>query len=93
MKKNRNVAIIGVGQTVHSSHREDVNQPEAASDRARVAEQVPNFPRAGVGREIEVLRRATEHEVADAAADEVREVPGPLEAVEDLERLPRDAAA
>lgn len=28
MKKNRNVGIIGCGQTVHSSHREDVNQPE-----------------------------------------------------------------
>jgi acetyl-CoA C-acetyltransferase len=27
-KKNRNVAIIGVGQTAYSSHREDVNQPE-----------------------------------------------------------------
>lgn len=27
-KKNRNVGIIGVGQTKHSSHREDVNQPE-----------------------------------------------------------------
>lgn len=26
--KNRNVAIIGIGQTKHSSHREDVNQPE-----------------------------------------------------------------
>ena len=26
--RNRNVGIIGVGQTVHSSHREDVNQPE-----------------------------------------------------------------
>ena len=26
--KNRNVGIIGVGQTVYSSHREDVNQPE-----------------------------------------------------------------
>jgi acetyl-CoA C-acetyltransferase len=28
MRKNRNVAIVGVGQTAHSSHREDVNQPE-----------------------------------------------------------------
>lgn len=28
MKKNRNVGIVGVGQTNHSSHREDVNQPE-----------------------------------------------------------------
>ncbi len=27
-KKNRNVGIIGVGQTKYSSHREDVNQPE-----------------------------------------------------------------
>src|SRR5512136_493693 len=27
-KKNRNVGIIGIGQTKHSSHREDVNQPE-----------------------------------------------------------------
>jgi len=26
--KRRNVGIIGVGQTVYSSHREDVNQPE-----------------------------------------------------------------
>ncbi|MEW5733277.1 MAG: hypothetical protein AB1921_00385 [Thermodesulfobacteriota bacterium] len=28
MKKNRNVGIIGVGQSVFSSHREEVNQPE-----------------------------------------------------------------
>ena len=28
MRKNRNVGIVGVGQTHHSSHREDVNQPE-----------------------------------------------------------------
>ncbi len=28
MKKNRNVGIVGVGQSVFSSHREDVNQPE-----------------------------------------------------------------
>ncbi len=28
MKKNRNVGIVGVGQSFHSSHREDVNQPE-----------------------------------------------------------------
>jgi len=28
MKKNRNVGVIGVGQSRYSSHREDVNQPE-----------------------------------------------------------------
>ena len=27
-KKNRNVAVVGVGETKFSSHREDVNQPE-----------------------------------------------------------------
>lgn len=30
--KNRNVGIIGTGQTVHSSHREDVNQPELINE-------------------------------------------------------------
>jgi acetyl-CoA C-acetyltransferase len=28
MKKNRNVGIVGIGQSVFSSHREEVNQPE-----------------------------------------------------------------
>jgi len=28
MKRNRNVGIVGVGQSEYSSHREDVNQPE-----------------------------------------------------------------
>lgn len=28
MKKNRNVGVIGVGQSKYSSHREEVNQPE-----------------------------------------------------------------
>lgn len=28
MKKTRNVGVIGVGQSVYSSHREEVNQPE-----------------------------------------------------------------
>lgn len=37
MKKNRNVGIIGVGQTVHSSHREDVNQPEMINEAVSAA--------------------------------------------------------
>ncbi|MFH1436138.1 MAG: hypothetical protein ABIJ56_10525, partial [Pseudomonadota bacterium] len=36
-KRNRNVAIAGVGQTVYSSHREDVNQPEMISEAVREA--------------------------------------------------------
>ncbi len=37
MKKNRNVGIIGVGQTVYSSHREDVNQPEMIHEAVEAA--------------------------------------------------------
>ncbi|MBF0102031.1 MAG: thiolase family protein [Desulfobacterales bacterium] len=37
MKKNRNVGIIGVGQTAYSSHREDVNQPEMIHEAVREA--------------------------------------------------------
>ena len=37
MKKNRNVGIIGVGQTVYSSHREEVNQPEMIHEAVSAA--------------------------------------------------------
>lgn len=37
MKKNRNVGIIGVGQTRYSSHREDVNQPEMIHEAVSAA--------------------------------------------------------
>src|SRR4030042_2622794 len=36
-KKNRNVGIIGIGQTKHSSHREDVSQPEMIHEAVSVA--------------------------------------------------------
>ncbi|HPI76625.1 MAG TPA: thiolase family protein [bacterium] len=36
-KKNRNVAIVGIGQTHHSSHREDVNQPEMIHEAVELA--------------------------------------------------------
>ncbi|RPI91378.1 MAG: thiolase family protein [Spirochaetales bacterium] len=36
-KKNRNVGIIGVGQTKYSSHREDVNQPEMIHEAVSAA--------------------------------------------------------
>ena len=35
--RNRNTGIIGVGQTVHSSHREDVNQPEMIHEAVTAA--------------------------------------------------------
>ena len=36
-KKNRNTAIIGVGQTIYSSHREDVNQAEMIHEAVALA--------------------------------------------------------
>jgi acetyl-CoA C-acetyltransferase len=36
-KKNRNVGIVGVGETKFSSHREDVNQPEMLHEAVREA--------------------------------------------------------
>jgi acetyl-CoA C-acetyltransferase len=36
-RKNRNVAIIGIGQTEHSSHKEDQNQPEMIYEAVRKA--------------------------------------------------------
>ena len=36
-RKNRHVGIVGVGQTRHSSHREDVNQPELIHEAVRLA--------------------------------------------------------
>jgi acetyl-CoA C-acetyltransferase len=44
MKKNRNVGIIGVGQSVFSSHREDVNQPELIREAVEEA-----LAHAGIG--------------------------------------------
>jgi acetyl-CoA C-acetyltransferase len=36
-KKNRNVGIVGIGETKFSSHREDVNQPEMIHEAVRQA--------------------------------------------------------
>jgi len=35
--KNRHVGIIGIGQTIYSSHREDVNQPEMIQEAVALA--------------------------------------------------------
>ncbi len=36
-KRNRNVAIVGIGETKYSSHREDVNQPEMVHEAVQDA--------------------------------------------------------
>jgi acetyl-CoA C-acetyltransferase len=35
--KNRNVGIVGIGQTSYSSHREEVNQPEMINEAVKLA--------------------------------------------------------
>ncbi|NLH48705.1 MAG: thiolase family protein [Myxococcales bacterium] len=39
MKRNRNVGIVGIGQSMHSSHREEVNQPEMIHEAVVLALQ------------------------------------------------------
>jgi acetyl-CoA C-acetyltransferase len=49
MPKNRNVAIIGVGQSVYSSHREEVNQPEMIHEAVGEALEMAGLTMADVG--------------------------------------------
>ncbi len=42
-KKNRNVAIIGIGQTIMSSHKEDQNQVEMVQEAVINALQDANL--------------------------------------------------
>ena len=52
----------------------DVREPEAPPDDPAVAEQLLDLVRMRRGADVEVLRPAAEQQVADAAADEVRDV-------------------
>ncbi len=65
----------------------DVREAEAASDDARVAEQAPDLARVRARRDVEVLRDATDEQVADAAADEVGFEAVALEARDDAQRV------
>jgi hypothetical protein len=75
---------------------EDVSQPEPASDDAAIAEQLPDFFWSCARRDVEVLRRPVEQQIADASADEVglepvsREAPDHLVCIR-VDELPRDA--
>ncbi len=48
MRKNRNVGIVGVGQSVFSSHREEVNQPEMIHEAVVEALQMTGITMADV---------------------------------------------
>ena len=72
---------------------EDVREAEAPPDHARVAKEAPDFLRSGVGADVEVLGRASRHEVADGSSDEIRLVAGAVQPVQDAQCVRVDIAA
>ena len=72
---------------------ENVHQPEAPAYHARVAEQVAHLLRMRRSGDVEILGLAREHQVAHAAADQVRFEARAREAIEDLEDVRVDIAA
>ncbi len=71
---------------------ENVHQPEAPANHARVAEQVAHLLRMRRSGDVEILGLSRQHQVAHAAADQVRFETGAREAIEDLEDVRVDIA-
>src|SRR6266568_3901837 len=63
----------------------DVRQPEPPADEPAIAEGGPHLARVRARRDVEVLRRVAEQDVADAAADEVGLVPDVAQPREDAD--------
>jgi len=71
----------------------DVREPEAAPDDPAVAEELLDLMRMRRGADVEVLRAPAEQQIANAAADQVRDVMMFVQTVEDLECIGVDVAA
>ena len=71
----------------------DVGEAEAAADEPGPGKEGSHLVRPRGGRDVEVLRRPAEQEVADAAADQVRLEPRLVEPGEDLAHVRVDPAA
>ena len=71
----------------------DVRQPEAPADDPAVAKQLLDLVRVRRGADVEVLRPASEQQVADAAADQIGDVVVLVQPVQDFERAGIDVAA
>ena len=69
-----------------------MRQTKAAPDDAAIAEEIANLVRARAGRHVEVLGLSTEHQVANASADQVGRVAVPVETTNDLGRVWIDQA-
>ncbi len=79
--------------TTFPPFEEDVREPEAPPDDARVAEQAADFLGTRVGSDVEVLRRAARHEVAHRPSDEIRLEAGAVQPVQDAQGVGIDVAA
>ena len=71
----------------------DMGQAETPANQKTVAEQPLDLLWRSVGAYVEVLGGASQQQVADPAADQIGEMPGPLQVVEHLEGVRVDPAA
>ena len=91
----REAGLLAEGRDLDhlAAAEQDVGEAEAPADEAAVAEQVLDLLRVGRGRDVEILHRAVQQQVAHAAADQVRGVVVAREPAENLQRVLVDPAA
>jgi hypothetical protein len=70
-----------------------VGQSEPAADQAAIAEQLLDLFRRGIGGDVEVLRVATDQQVADGATYQVGTKAGLAQPIQDAQRVGTDVAA
>jgi hypothetical protein len=70
-----------------------MGQAEAPTDQKTVAEQAFDLLRRGVGADVEILRRASQQQIAHPAANQVGKVPGTLQTIENLQGVWSDSAS
>ena len=71
----------------------DPREPKTTADQSSVAEKLSHLLRARICPDVEVLRASAQEQVADCAADQIGNEPGPVQAVQDLKRALRDRVA
>ncbi len=70
-----------------------MGQTKPAADDPAIAEQPLDLRRMRVGADVEVLRRPAEQQIPDAAADQIGQVIGLIETIEDAKRVRVNLAA
>merc|ERR1712072_1544888 len=73
--------------------KDNMNQFETAADQARIAEEVVDLFRRGVGGYVKIFRIQTEQSVAHTTADQIGFVSGIIQAIEHFQCGVTDLAA